>query len=95
MEISTSSNTITITGNIKTPSDFQNIKTRTDLLVSQNKEITILIKDSLSITSSVIGYLNKIVLKDLINLNMKIGNAQLLNLLNDLHLTSVFKATKV
>ena len=95
MEISTSSNTLTITGNIKTPSDFQNIKTRTDLLVSQNKEITILIKDSLSITSSVIGYLNKIVLKDLINLNMKIGNAQLLNLLNDLHLTSVFKATKV
>ncbi len=95
MEISTSSNTITITGNIKTPGDFQNIKTSVDLLVSQNKTITVVMENSFSITSSVIGYFNKIVLKDHIVLNMKIGNAQLIELLNDLHLSSVFKVTKI
>ena len=95
MEISTSAQTITITGNIKTVNDFQNIKSTLDSLTGEYQAITIIIKDSLSITSSVIGYFNKIILKDKINVDMKIGNAQLSELINDLNLTSTFKASKL
>jgi len=95
MQISSSTNTITLIGNIKTVNDFQDIKRSIDLIVKEYKDITLNIQDSLSITSSVIGYFNKIVLKDKINLNMNIGNEKLFNLINDLNLTSVFQAKKV
>ena len=94
MNIKASSNNVTIDGNIKSVSDFQQIKQTLDNIISSNKSITINITDSLSMTSSVIGYLNKLVLKDNIDLQMKIGNKQLLELLDDLNLTSVFKARK-
>ena len=95
MEISTSSNTVTIVGNIKSISDFQDIKNTLDSLKSANNMIIITIENSISITSSVIGYLNKIVLKDGVSLQLKIGNEQLLNLLDDLNLTKILKASKV
>ena len=95
MEISINSNSVTINGNIKSVSDFQTIKSSVDSLVSQHKNIVVNIPESLSITSSVIGYFNKLVLKDKISINMNVGNAQLIELLNDLNLASIFKAKKV
>lgn len=92
MEISSSSNVVTIVGNIKTVSDYQDIKTAIDSVVANNRSLTINIKDSISMTSSVIGYLNKLVLKDKIAISMQIGNSQLLELLDDLNLKSVFNA---
>ena len=94
MDISTSSNIVTITGNIKSVSDFQSIKAKVDSVKSSSSSIIIDIKNSISITSSVIGYLNKLVLKDGIDLNMKIGDPQLMSLIEDLSLTSVFKARR-
>jgi len=94
MEIKATSNSVTINGNIKTVSDFQKIKQLLDRISTTHRSIIINIVDSLSMTSSVIGYLNKLVLKDNISIQMKIGNVQLLELLNDLNLTSTFKATK-
>jgi len=95
MDLSTASNNITIIGNIKSISDFQKIKQSTDTMVKTHKSITIKIIDSLSITSSVIGYFNKLVLKDEIRIKMNIGNAQLMNLIKDLNLVSTFNASKV
>lgn len=95
MEIEVSSSSVSITGNIKSVSDFQKIKTEVDNVASQHKNITINIIDSLSITSSVIGYFNKLVLKDGVAIHMNVGNQQLIDLLNDLNLASVFKAKKV
>lgn len=94
MEISTSSNTIIINGNIKSVSDFQIIKQNIDSIINKHKHVTIEIKDSLSITSSVIGYLNKLVLNDHIDISMNIGNEQLIKLLDDLNLVSTFKARR-
>ena len=94
MEISTSSNIVTITGNIKTVNDFQTIKTTLDSLKLSESSIMVIVKDSLSITSSVIGYLNKLILKDKIKIEMKIGDAQLMELLNELNLATTFKARK-
>ncbi len=95
MEISASSNTLTIKGNIKTVSNFQDIKTNLDSLTREHKNITIILADSLSLTSSAIGYFNKLVLKDKIRMNMKIGNAKLFDLLSELNLTTVFNASRI
>ena len=94
MNIEAQESVATITGNIKSVSDFQSIKSTLDGVVAQHKRITINIPESLSITSSVIGYLNKLVLKDKVVISMSVGNQQLLDLLEDLNLASVFNAKK-
>ena len=94
MEIKSLSKEIIITGNIKTMKDFQEIKACIDAEIRKRKDLTIKIVDSLSITSSVIGYFSKIINKDGINLNLSVGDDQLLNLIDDLNLTSMFKAKK-
>lgn len=95
MEISTSGSTVTINGNIKSVGDFQSIKSTIDDVTANNSQITLIISDSISITSSVIGYFNKLILKDGIKIDMKIGNDDLISLLDDLNLTSVFNVRKV
>ena len=95
MEMEISSDTVTIKGNIKSISNFQEIKNAVDNMVSTNKSIIINIIDSISITSSTIGYLNKLILKDGVNIQIHIGNPQLMELLMDLNLVSTFKAKKV
>ena len=95
MQITTSGNMAVITGNIKSVSDFQEIKNSLDMLKTNNSTIIVEVKDSISITSSVIGYLNKLVLKDKKTLQLKVGNPQLLELLDDLNLVRVFNAKKV
>lgn len=94
MEINATSNTITIKGNIKSISDFAQIKSSIDGVTSQHQSITVNIIDSFSVTSSVIGYFNKLVLKDKINLRMNVGSKQLIDLLDDLNLTATFNAKK-
>lgn len=95
MELTATSDTLTITGNIKSISDFQDIKNRLDSMKTTTKNILIIIKDSISVTSSVIGYFNKLILKDKIALRMKIGNAELMELLDDLHLSKTFNVSKL
>jgi len=95
MDIKLSSNSVIIHGDIKNVSDFSNIRTQIEKAVATHKKITINIVDSLTITSSVIGYFNKLILKDKIDLEMKIGNEQLMNLLDDLNLISTFKVKKL
>ena len=95
MEISVSANNVVITGNIKTVNDYRQIKESLDNLTQNHKHIIITIQDSISITSSVIGYLNKLVLKDNIDIEIKVGDAQLMELFEDLNLVSLFKVKKV
>jgi hypothetical protein len=94
MELKVSSNTLVINGNIKSISDFQEIKRSIDNITAEHKHINVNVVDSLSITSSVIGYLNKLILKDNIDLHMTVGNEQLFHLLDDLNLASTFKAKR-
>lgn len=95
MDISTSSNVVTINDNIKSVNDFQAIKSAIDKIIVTHKNVTLNIIDSISMTSSVIGYLNKIVLKDKINLTVNVGNAQLLELFEELNLSSTLKVHKI
>ena len=95
MEISVSGSKVTIDGNIKSVSDFQTIKSTMDSVVETNDEVTLVITDSISITSSVIGYFNKLILKDGIKIEMLLGNEDLVSLLEDLNLTTVFNVRKI
>lgn len=95
MDILTTSNRVTISGNIKSVSDYQKIKDAVDSLVVTHKSIIIEIKDSISITSSIIGYLTKLVQKDGIDLSIYIGNESLMEIFEDLNLISLFKVRKV
>lgn len=95
MDISTSKGTITIQGNIKSVADYQAIKSSLDSLAQEHVDIIINIPDSISITSSIIGYFNKLILKDKRNISMTIGSEQLMELLEDLNLKTLFKAKKV
>jgi len=95
MEISTKANIVTITGNIKSVNDYQNIKKTIDAMIDTHQNIIIEIKDSISITSSIIGYFTKLVQKDGIVLNVKVGDTSLVELFNDLNLVSLFQVRKV
>lgn len=95
MNIQASSDTVTIEGNIKTINDFKDIKDTLDRVVAAHKKITVNILDSISLTSSVIGYFNKLALKDGINLRLNIGSTELISLIDDLNLTSTFQVHKL
>ncbi len=94
MNISVSSNIITITGNIKSVHDYQEIKSALDNAVLEHKSVVVVIKDSISITSSIIGYFTKLVQKEGIDLSIEVGDANLMELFEDLHLMSIFKVKK-
>jgi len=95
MDISVASNVVTIKGNIKSVSDYQTIKSTIDNMKNNHTSITLNIVDSISMTSSVIGYLNKLALKDDVKVNINIGNSQLMELFEDLNLVSLFHVKKV
>jgi len=82
-----------ITSCIKSVSDFQEIKTTIDAISGTSINLEII--DSFSITSSVIGYLNKLIHKDGITIHMSVSDSRLYELLNDLSLISLFNVRKI
>jgi len=94
MEISNVGNVVTIKGNIKSIGDFQSIKKCLDEIIVNHKSISLKIINSISITSSVIGYLTKIVFKNNIHLTMSVADQRLYDLLDELSLISQFNVKK-
>jgi len=96
MELRRSGYTLDITGNIKTMQDFESIKDEVNAILSTGvKEVKINIIDSISITSSVIGYLVKIVKLNDIRLIVNVKDEDLYELLSDLDLLSLFNVHKI
>ena len=95
MDISTASNVVTITGNIKSVNDYQTIKEKIDSMIASHRSIVVEIKDSISITSSLIGYFTKLVQKEGIDLSIKVGDENLMELFDDLNLVSLFKVRRI
>jgi len=94
MDVTCQGTVVTIVGNIKSIADFQTIKKNVDDVVAQNKRVDFIIADSISMTSSVIGYLTKLVYQDKVSMSMKIGDERLHQLLDDLNVTSLFGVKK-
>ena len=95
MEIRQRSDDFFIEGNIKTIGDFQAIKHALDVFIKHNTSVKLTIKDSISVTSSVIGYLTKLVLKDKIVVEVCVGNGELINLFEELGLKELLHVRSI
>jgi len=96
MEISASGTSVIIEGNIKTIGDYNSIRSTIQSIVDGgNTNISLSILNSISLTSSIIGYLLKLVKKDGVRINTKIGDNRLHELLSELNLIEAFNVQKV
>lgn len=89
MTISQQGNTVNIEGNIKSIGDFEQIKMALDGMKNVYDSIVLNIIDSISITSSVIGYLMKLVNEGK-NIYINVGSEDLYGLFDDLNLRNTF-----
>jgi len=94
MTVKREGNVIEVEGNIKSLEDFEKIKYTIEEIMP-TKSITLNLKDSISITSSVIGYLTKLVNVDGIEVYLNIKTQELYDLLRDLDLDKVFHIRRV
>ena len=94
MEVSSSRNIVTISGNIKSVSHAQFLENEINQIVKDFKEIKIHILDSISITSSVIGYLCKLASLGH-SIELHVTDKELYNLLDDLSLTQLLKVQHI
>ncbi|GAB1535474.1 hypothetical protein ADMFC3_11050 [Geovibrio sp. ADMFC3] len=96
MEINVHDRQVEIKGNIKTLENYMTIKEVVQSMVDRGADsITFIIEDSLSMTSSVIGYLMKLVNVDRIHIHMYIGDDRLIDLMEELSLVQVFGVKKL
>ena len=97
MQIKTNGNNeLTINGNIKSIEDSAKIKEEITALTKQGATSLVLkIQDSFSMTSTVIGFLMKLVNIDKIRFTMVVGDDRLYQLLEELSLVQVFNVRSV
>ncbi|WP_457749584.1 hypothetical protein [Sulfurimonas sp.] len=93
MEISSSSNIVTIKGNIKSLTHYEELKREIDNIITNSSNVKIKILESISITSSIIGYLCKLV-DEGVDVELHVHNEGLKNLLDDLNLISLLNVRK-
>jgi len=92
MELKTEQSNIIISGQIKTMEDYKSIKKIINhFIIKGQKQFTLLIEDSLSLPSSVIGLLLKAVNQDNAEISIKANNPELILLLTELNLINQFK----
>lgn len=83
---------VVITGNIKTIDDSIQIKKFvSELVASGNHAVHLNIKDSLSMSSTVIGFLMTLVHNEKVQLSITVGDNRLYTLLDELDLVQEFK----
>ena len=85
------SNQVMITGNVKSVDDSIKIKEAiSGVLARGNRSVELNLVDSLSLTSTTIGYLMKLVNQDQVKLSVTVGDSRLYTLLEDLALLQKF-----
>ena len=94
MKVSSSQNILTISGNIKSVSHAHLLADEINEIIKDFKEIKIRILDSISITSSVIGYLCKLASLGH-SIELHVTNKELCSLLDDLNLTQLLKVQHI
>lgn len=97
MEVKTTGvSEISVLGHIKSIEDYHAIKVVVrDLIGKGNSSLTINIPDSISMTSSVIGFLLKLVYVDKVTISMRVRDERLYDLLDILNLITAFNITKM
>ena len=95
MKIDVIGNKIIIEGNVKSIRDYEDIRGSIEQIIINNNSVVIELVNSISLTSSVIGYLSKLVHNDNIKVNLKVCDDGLYNLLDDLGLIKEFNVIKI
>jgi len=98
MEISSSHDRVTINGNIKSVSHYQEIKTEIENVLEKLpdiKSIKIYLVDSIIITSSVIGFFCKLVNIDNVTIHLHVHDEGLYDLLDDLNIVTLLNVQKI
>jgi len=95
MTIKEQGNILNIEGNIKSIEDFEQIKTAVDGVLNVYDSIILNIKDSISLISSVIGYLMKLTKNEDKRIYVNVGSDDLYNLLDELNLVNEFFLKKI
>lgn len=97
MELTVSGAELTITGDVKSFDDYLNIKETVKSLVFDKglNALTIKVVNSMVITSSVIGFFIRLILKDKVKVSMYIQEEKLCELLNALNLGEIFSIRKI
>jgi hypothetical protein len=89
-------NEIIVTGNIKTLEDSNQIKESINSLVAHgSRNIHLKIIDSFSMSSTVIGFLMKLVSHDKVQLSISVDDSRLYTLLDELCLAKIFNVRLV
>ena len=88
-------NKIKVEGNVKSISDYNELKNSIDQIVKSQKSIIVEFVDSMSLTSSAIGYFTKLVNVDNVVLKLYVNDKQLFELLDDLGLIQVLNVQKM
>ncbi len=88
-------NRLNIEGNIKSTEDFEEIKTAVEGLLRVHESMILNITDSMSLTSSVIGYLVKVVNENGKKVYLNVGSNDLYTLLDELDLLNVFYVKRI
>ncbi|PLX68716.1 MAG: hypothetical protein C0603_06065 [Denitrovibrio sp.] len=87
--------TLVINGEMKTIEDYTEIKNALASVLNDGLDsITIIIQDSMTITSSIIGLFTKTVHGDGLKIKLLVGSDRLYNLLEDLNLIAIFNVSK-
>lgn len=97
MEISRTDNNLTIKGPIRTLNDYLEFRDLVQKLIKTEsyKEITLNIIDSPTITSSIIGFLIKLIHLDNIQVFLNVKHKDLYDMLVNLNLLTIFNVTKI
>ena len=97
MEVkATGASEVTITGNIQSIEDYQDIKDVVRSIIDKGaNSITIRIPDSVSMPSSVIGFLLKLVHVDKIVMSILVRDDRLYNLMEILNLITILNVKKM
>jgi len=91
MELDVMGNRLVIKGNVKSVKNYEDIKSAIDSIISSNKYVIIELTNSISLTSSVIGYLSKLVNVDGVKVELYVRDDGLYELLSDLGLINLFR----
>jgi hypothetical protein len=94
MKLTVEGSTIVIEKNIKSLQNFQEIKKAVESVSETSDKIHFELKDTISMISSVIGYLTKVIQKDGLNISMTVYDERLYHLLDELNLVQLFQVSK-
>jgi hypothetical protein len=95
MTISSEQNSITISGNIKSVAHYHTIVEEISNIKEEFKELQIYLLDSISITSSIIGYFCKLVQQENISMNVYVKDEALYALMHELNLVTILNIQKI